>query len=495
VIERGLFVLTLLGAVALIWQVPHLPMVDLPQHVAQIAALRDLWLGTSPWAEELRINYFTPYLLAYIPAALLALLIHPLIAVKLVLSAALLGWVWAGQRALRHFGADERLIWVWLPAWFSLCWFMGFVTFLVAAPLLLLFLVSADRYAKGPTREGGIFLGLFTAVLFFFHALIFCFAGLLGGLLLLHFQWRNWRRLVFAALPYALATIPALIHAAYSYFIDAQLAEPGADQNANLRLLRLLAAQSAAPDDIIHILVFILLLGLALFTRVDRSRIAAAIPLGAMLVVWQFLPFHALGVSYLFSRYSIFFLPFLALVLLPKAPTLWPQRFGLCAVILSCWISLVALAVFQKRFHEETRDFWVATAAIPPQQRILNLTETLLLDEKPNDLPRIFYANWHQVDQQSWVEFNFASFRPQLVRYKEASTKVRNTWQTALWQRFDWHDYDAGRYDYFILLHRSPLPAGFFAGSPCGVRLVGAAGLWSVYAPRRCDSGAPQNTP
>ena len=63
--QPWLFLLTSAWGMLIFWLAPHPPMIDLPEHAAQVALLRDLLLGQSPWGDLFRINLFTPYLLGY----------------------------------------------------------------------------------------------------------------------------------------------------------------------------------------------------------------------------------------------------------------------------------------------------------------------------------------------------------------------------------------------------------------------------------------------
>src|SRR5258708_27741466 len=79
----GLVLLFALG-VAVIWLPERPPMVDLPQHAGQIALLRGLILGHSPWARDVFLHLFTPYLICYGFAPPLAVMIPVAPAVKTV---------------------------------------------------------------------------------------------------------------------------------------------------------------------------------------------------------------------------------------------------------------------------------------------------------------------------------------------------------------------------------------------------------------------------
>src|SRR3954451_16068160 len=62
---RWLFMFTVLCSALIFWLAPHPPMIDLPQHAAQVTLLRDMLLGQSPWADYFHINVFTPYIIGY----------------------------------------------------------------------------------------------------------------------------------------------------------------------------------------------------------------------------------------------------------------------------------------------------------------------------------------------------------------------------------------------------------------------------------------------
>ena len=107
-----LFIGTVLLAGALFWIAPRPPMGDLPQHAAQVALLHDLVNGTSPWADLVRANYFTPYLLGYGLAFVLSFVMPVVSAMKLFLMLAFYAYVAAGVALRKEYEADARLDWL-----------------------------------------------------------------------------------------------------------------------------------------------------------------------------------------------------------------------------------------------------------------------------------------------------------------------------------------------------------------------------------------------
>ena len=139
---RVAFWATVLFAAATFWVAPRPPMADLPQHAGQIALLHALLRGGSKWQPLVYVNWFTPYFAGYGPALLLSFAMPVLLALKLLLALAYLGFVWACVALRRALEGDERLDWLFIPSFFGIVYAAGLYTFLLAAPLGVLFLLA-----------------------------------------------------------------------------------------------------------------------------------------------------------------------------------------------------------------------------------------------------------------------------------------------------------------------------------------------------------------
>ena len=91
--SRRTYMVAVLAACSIFWLAPRLPMIDLPQHVAQIALWHDLLMGQSPWVDLFRINLLTPYLTAYSLALALSFIVSANSAFKILLTAAFVAYV------------------------------------------------------------------------------------------------------------------------------------------------------------------------------------------------------------------------------------------------------------------------------------------------------------------------------------------------------------------------------------------------------------------
>ena len=158
------FVFILSGG--LFWLSPHPPMVDIPQHAGQVALFLDLLSNNPHWRDTFYINYFTPYLLGYGLWALLATAMPIAIALKLLLSIAFYAFVMSGMHLRRCCQADDRLDWLLIPSFFGFCFNWGFLTFLMAAPLGILFITQAMSLDKKINHRNLIYLFFYLKLFF-----------------------------------------------------------------------------------------------------------------------------------------------------------------------------------------------------------------------------------------------------------------------------------------------------------------------------------------
>ena len=78
------------------------------------------------------------------------------------------------------------------------------------------------------------------------------------------------------------------------------------------------------------------------------------------------------------------------------------------------------------------------------------------------------------------VDFNFANFISQMVRYRRCTTRMTDElgWDPA---EFDWQANGGERYDYFIVRSRSDISEEIFKEQRDSVELVTRSGWWWLY--------------
>src|SRR5690606_13941411 len=143
-----------------VWMVTFPPMVDLPQHAAQVALLSEVGNPDFPLGSLFELNWFTPYLLGYLLIHALTLLIGLVPAVKTVVALALAALPLTTALLLRETGADTRWALLVIPTLYGFTYQWGLLNFLVAAPVGLVFLAIAIRHSRHPTRRTALALGL-----------------------------------------------------------------------------------------------------------------------------------------------------------------------------------------------------------------------------------------------------------------------------------------------------------------------------------------------
>jgi hypothetical protein len=501
---RTAFILTVLLAGAIFWLAPRPPMGDLSEHAAQVALLRDLIAGTSPWGDLVRINWFTPYLLGYGLALLFSFALPVVAALKLTLTLAYYAFVSVCVMLRKRFQGDERLDWLFVPGFFGLSFQYGFFTFLVAAPVGLLFLLLARRFAALPTRWGAVRVLCAGAALFLSHGLVFLFAGAIGVAFMLASPHRLARR-VSALVPYVLLGILCLVYFWYVRRTDPLMTivdhRPTVDWGWGARwgwhraFNFLLFVFASNGRDMAFFVA-----GLAMLTapwllhlRMRRHDRASWIPMLVIVAIWFLLPRTALKTDYLYERFAIFLLPAYALMFGPsegKIPyaciTTTRSALVQMALMLICCSFLGVLAVRQRRFIAESASFEEILAVMEPEQRVLGLVYDPASAVVRNPYTFHVYPVWYEVEKKGFVDFNFAYFLPQIVRFRADRFPSIVPGFDDTPEAFDWHAVNGRVYRYFFVRHLAPLPPRLFENDECRVALRKEAGEWSLYERMEC---------
>ena len=486
-----------LGA-AVIWIAPRPLMIDLPQHAGQVALLRDLALGRSPWAGEVRVNLLTPYLIGYGLALPLAFVMSAGAALKCVLTLAYAAFIVACRGVRAELGAARSLDPYAAVSFFGFAYAWGMYTFLVAAPVGLAFLWLTIRYARQGLARQGLGLAALGVALLFSHGLVFLFAGAIGGLILL-VRAESLVGLIRRSWPFWLLALAAAVFFTITREREAAVAHNFAKQMLFGPWRAHLTAIVAHPFDVpttgwpfLWFALFAALPWLAGLRPDLRSREALAIAAGVLGAV-AFAPSYAWSTSLLFERFALFLPPAYAWLFKdrPAAPDglaarLQP-RLGLLAGLAAAGL-LVQHAWLSFEFGREQRDFETVMAAARPGQRALALIFHAGSQVDRNNLAYLHHAVWYQADRLGFVDFNFASFHPQLARFRPGFIPPIDEFLAQDPRRFDWRANRGDRYRYVFVRSAGPPPAQLFAGADCPPVEVAAAGEWRLFERRPCPA-------
>lgn len=496
-VERALFLAaTLLGA-STFWFAPRLPMVDLPQHVGQVALWRDLILGASPFAGDVWVNLFTPYLIGYGLALPLAFVIEPGEALRVVMTLAFLAFVAAARGLRRELGADPRADWLFLLGFFGVGWSWGFYTFLVAAPVTLVAIRLATRFDALPSLRRGLALVACGLVLLFCHGLQFVFAVIVGAAIVLE---RALREASVSGPRAGLATAlrrcgPSVaLTGAFVAFMALRALFVGPEDSSPVMFGPPIWARPA--NALIHVwsaqaqLAFVIVAVVALLAPLRMNLAPARGPGLAMFVtvvaIQLFCVSAAMNTGFLYERFGLYLAPFWALCLKPTQSARSPREAHVALILCAC----AGLAMHAWRiasFAREDRDFDRILAAVEPGERALGLVYQPANGDVGNPFVYLHWPVWAQAARGAFVDFNFAYFHPQVVRFRPGKTPA--VLQSENWEpeTLDWAGWRAGSYDVFIARGSQRQKNGFLlARAPCPLETVATAGDWTLYRNRGC---------
>jgi hypothetical protein len=473
-----------------IWVGPQPAMVDLPQHAGQLRLLRDLLLGQSPWAELLEINWWTPYFIAFGLALPLSLVLPMGIALQLVLSLAYLGFVYFCIRLRRAFEAPAALDWLFLFSFFGFAYRWGFLTFQVAAPLGLAFVLLCVQQVRAPTLRRAWGLCLLGTLVLLSHGLVFLYV--IGtGLVMVLQQARRWRDRLLLALPLMLLTALLAVYSVLRARADARYGiaptEQAVQWHAGIRHEILFYSFGTGWNPVFALVCVVAVLApwLAGYRLALQWRRLALAPLGVLLLVLLFVPHFALEIAMLHQRFALFLFPAYAwafVALAPPAPAP-ARRWPVVALAAASALVLAANVLWAWRFAQESADFRRLMPVLAPGQRALALVWDGHTAAGPTRdfSPYIHFSSWYQADQGGLVDMNLAVAPPQIVRFrpgKMPAVPLPFAWQA---HTFNWQRHQGDVYRYFFV-RKAPGQAGpDFSGSRCTPSLLAVEGRWSVY--------------
>lgn len=479
-----LFAAIVLLSLAPLWLGPYLPLVDLPQHAAQIGALREIWSGNEAMADLFRINWFTPYLLGYLLLCAFSLVLPVTVATKLLVSLAVGSVPLLTARLLRAAGADERWKWLAIPCSFGFAFYWGFLSFIVAAPLGLLFLIRTIAFVRAPSGRRAAEIALFGILLFFCHVIVLGFASLVALGWVVGVHYRNPKALVLHALPYT-APLPLIgVWLAITYGSEARVQnDPVTFGSFLYRMVQLVLqpagregfAGSAGLVVVLVVSAAVLLLPLlsgARFSRRPERWLPFALGLTAFLIA----PHYVFSTAYFYQRLGLFLVPLWLVAWEIPQRTRPLARLAIPVVVLWVVTSIGRFAAFAR----ETESFTAVLQAMQPNGRVA----AFVFD---NGSPLfalpvyLHFPAWYQATRGGNVDFNFADFYSSMVRYRpDAGPRINENlaWYPTL---FRWDADGGASYDYFVVKSNVDISEAVFKERIGSVKLVARDGWWWLY--------------
>jgi hypothetical protein len=479
--NNRLFVAVVLLSIAPLWFGQYMPMVDLPQHAAQIAALREIWAGNPTFTQLFDVNWFTPYLLGYMLLYAFSTVMPIAVAGQLLVSLALISIPLLTGALLKTAGADERWKWLAIPCAFSYAFYFGFLSFLVAVPLGLLFFIQGIRFADAPTVRRGIAVAVASLALFFCHIIVLGFTSLMVLGYIAGAHRRDWKGLVLRALPYA-APVPLIaVWMLVTYTNEAQVSrDPVVFGPFIVRLLELLK-QPGGQDWVSLVICLPLFAAIALLPWLMGSALSRRpqrwLPFLLGLAVFLTAPDFVFSTAFFYQRLGIFLVPLYLLLWDPPAQSVRrPDWLALPLVVLWMFLNTGRFAGFAR----ETESFDSVLTQMEPGRRVAAMVygKTSPLFALP---VYMHFPSWYQAKRGGIVDFNFADFYAQMARYKaNAGARIN---ETVSWypEMFDWDAHGGAKYDYFLVKANGDISNEIFKQKRDAVELVARSEWWWLY--------------
>lgn len=456
------------------------PLVDIPQHAAQIAGIAGRLDGGWPYSAWFEIRPFTPYWLGYGLVLALTPVFGVLLATKMVLGAAVVAFPWAAGRFCRAWDVPPSWFGWLLPLSLGFAFQWGYLNFVVAMPLAFLFLASVRSLLDGPRHRAWIAIALWGHLLFFAHILIAGFACAIACLQQAT-PGRGFRQWLWRVAPFASLLPITLIWLGVTLTGGSQVHEPVQWDIGAHRIPLIIARLVAAPETPAGIALGLAALAFPWVTGATWRRDAARwSPLVLFVAFVLLFPAYVMGNGSTASRFVVFGLPlyfacFESATAARHTRIRWGPVTATIAVALIGWNTLRASIV-----DVEARGYRAVTSELPRGRRVLSL---MFDNESFGSTAPVFlhFTGWYQVESNGFVEPSFSRFYGVPLGLADDRHSAIGMWFAWHPERLDWEPAHGSRYDYLIVRSRTDPRPWLDAASGCAVIPLRHSGEWWLF--------------
>jgi hypothetical protein len=500
--ENNLFLLACLLCGLPVWLPHYPPMVDLPQHAAQVTLMLNMNNPDFPLSNQYQFNLFTPYLLGYLLIAAVTPLIGVVAACKLVVWATLFALAIASRYLLRRTGADPYWAWLVFPTLYGFSYQWGFLSFLVAAPVGVAFLGLIWNRGIDHYLRSSLLVVVMLYVLFFCHALTLGLFSLIAALYwycsaprlrdLIKTAWPLISLLPVVAIWFSFSNQdsgPQPLEWDLSWFdtndyyyrhLASWVSPTGHDWGRVTGFIpRLLGVRPSIPLTLVGVTLFILpFLGGG---RLATSRVRY-VPLALLLLVLLFLPSGLFESYFAFQRFVLFSMPlFLVVIDTPKRLHKVQRVLRLTAPLIAFgWIFWTSYNAMQ--IDKDSEEFDAVMSKMLPYKSTLSLI--FAKDDNHSITPTfVNFPAWYSAIRIGTMDPSPAEFAKWMPITLKPEFVSKPGLRAISWfpQEFDWKIHNGRKFDYFIV--RAQADAGAFISrhANCSIYLVAHSGLWWLY--------------
>ena len=470
------------------------PITDFAEHAATIATLEDLWRHgpLEAWyqADFVHTQY---WLMAVLGALLSPLVGGASFALKLLLISASVGLVASLLRLARNLELDERMALVAVPLLWSRPFTLGFVPFVMAAPLVVLALAEVAAVER-PSRRQHLLIGALSLATFFLNLasvawLLVAAVAVSAARELTLSTWRASLRPVLSRLASVLVLIPLVgVWLAFSSVTNVDTSRFAVSMKGQwwspFHLLQdaptwLMDRWKGDLD--VRLLVVLLVAVVALLLPLGAREVSP----GRRVAVALWVATSSLTLALPFERGWLWglntrFLP-LAVMLAPLA---FAHRRGLLRhLVVACFIGVALVTAWDVERHVAAAQVELEGVSLLrglPPGRLLQLT----FDDSSSvfeDSTVSHASAWHRVWNHGANEPSFVDLPQSVVRYREGKAPWTRPWP---WE-FSPQAYDntrEGPHDFVLTRGAGPSfpPPPEVAGPRW--KLLREAGAWRLWA-------------
>ena len=390
----------------------YLPMVDLPQHAAQISIWQHLHDPQLPEMRAFELNLRTPYLGAYALARGLSTWLGVLPALKVVVWTAVVGHWAAFAWLVRQLRYPPWLGVLGLPLGMGYGFYFGFISFIFALPFGLCSVCLALRHRTRPTLASGLGLGAALCATLGTHGFALGLTLVLVAPLLLRGNGTLVARGVPLVAP-ALLILLWLMPGSSARSIGLTIWEPRVLELLQVPAL-LLAASGADAAATTFGVILLALIGLS-FGR-PSPALERQLPLLVLLLGYCLFPLSFGGFTPLHPRFAAFMVPASLLFFEPRRQA--PRRLLASGVALSTLAWLGLFLVRLQRFERETEPVRNFVQLMPSNLRI----RPLVFERESRAFPRLptfLHLSAYYVPEKAGVQgYSFAQYPTSVIRYR-----------------------------------------------------------------------------
>jgi len=485
-VERLAYTASVLLLVIPVWIVDFPPFGDIAQHAAQVSELLNYINGNPP--SSFTINLFTPYIFGYVLTALFAFVMPMVVAIKLTLSVAIVGFPIACCWLRRESGGKPYWDWLILPTAYSFSLEWGFLNFIIGTPIAIFLIAASFNRDRAPSFRNEVAVFSLSILLFLSHIILYAFFWSIAFFILstrfdsFTILYKRLRPLLLSAILVPIWLV--LVSSGESKMIQGVFwgLEPG-------RFNELLVLPYLWPKDAFHMFSSLLLLAFPMLTGGRmiwrRPHSLAAI---AFLVGFMILPNGAYGASLVFQRFAVFLIPFWLLLFVPQKDDLTTSSQKILTMVMVILMCIFSSSLIYRRaenymgLSKDFADFRVVISQMRPNAKVLSFP----FDYGGERIQgRIFahFASWYQALKGGTVDPSFGTLYHMLARYRpEHLPPVRLGFEDAP-SSFNWAQHGGDEYDYFLVHSFSERHITEFGKSICPIGLVDHAGGWWLYSP------------